>query len=67
MAILVMTVAYALPSKPSLGRPKWPKISPPIGRATNPMAKVPSAANVPTAGSLDGKNTAGNTSAAATP
>jgi hypothetical protein len=33
----------------------------------NPIAKVPSEASVPTAGSLAGKNTAGNTSAAATP
>jgi len=31
--------------------PKCAKTAPPIGRATNPAAKVPSAAIVPTAGS----------------
>jgi hypothetical protein len=33
----------------------------------NPMANVPNASSVPAAWSLEGKNTAGKTTAAATP
>jgi hypothetical protein len=47
--------------------PKWPKIRPPTGRAMNPIANVASDDSVPVAGSADGKNTVGKTTAAATP
>ena len=35
--------------------PKWPKITPPIGRAMKPIANVVYASNVPTVGSNVGK------------
>jgi len=47
--------------------PRWPKNSPPSGRARNPTANVPNAARVATNPSAPGKKTFGNTTAAAVP
>ena len=45
--------------------PKWPNRADPMGRATNAIAKVASEASTADAGSVDGKNSRGNTSTAA--
>ena len=47
--------------------PKWPKISPPIGRAKKPTAKVPKAANWAAGPSRPLKNSLSKTSPAAVP
>ncbi len=47
--------------------PKCPKTTAPTGRATNAVAKLASDATVAIAGPRCGKNTVGNTSAAAVP
>ena len=47
--------------------PMWPKIRPPTGRATKPIAKVAKASRVPTTGSSLGKNSLLKTVPAATP
>ena len=52
--------------RPSLS-PKWPKTTPPSGRATNPTAYVANASSVPTSGSKPGKKILLKTSAAAVP
>jgi hypothetical protein len=44
-----------------------PNRMPPSGRTTNPTPKVRNASSVPTTGSLLGKNSSPNTSAAAVP
>ncbi len=45
--------------------PKWPKTMPPTGRAMKPTANVANDFRVPSGS--PGKNTVGNTTAAATP
>src|SRR5688572_13634742 len=50
--------------RPSLS-PKWPKSTPPTGRATKPTAAVLNEASTPATADDSGKNTAGKTSAAA--
>src|SRR5215213_10314666 len=47
--------------------PMMPNRMPPKGRTTNPTPKVRNANNVPTTGSLFGKNSSPNTNAAAVP
>lgn len=47
--------------------PKWPKTTPPTGRARKPTPKVAKDSSVPTSGLESGKNSAGKTSAAAVP
>ena len=47
--------------------PKWPKISPPTGRARKPTAKVPNAANCAAGPSRPLKNSLSKTSPAAVP
>ena len=45
--------------------PRWPKTAPPMGRAKKPTPNVAKDARVPASGSNRGKNSFGNTSAAA--
>ncbi len=47
--------------------PKWPITIPPMGRATNPTARVAKAARVPARSDVPGKNCLPSTSAAAVP
>ena len=47
--------------------PKWPKTAAPTGRAAKPTNSVLKDRSVPASGELDGKNSFGNTSAAAVP
>ncbi len=47
--------------------PKWPNRIDPTGRAKNATPNVANDARVPIAGLTSGKNTVGNTSAAAVP
>ena len=47
--------------------PKWPKMTPPSGRATKPTPNAAKASSVPMKGLASGKNSLGNTSAAAVP
>jgi hypothetical protein len=47
--------------------PKWPKTSPPMGRATKPTAYVEAEASLPAVSLNSGKKSAGNMSAAAVP
>ena len=47
--------------------PMMPNMMPPSGRTTKPTPKVRNASSVPTTGSLFGKNSSPNTSAAAVP
>jgi hypothetical protein len=63
MIIIVTTSIGLRPSR----SPRWPKSTPPIGRVTNPAAKVVNAARVPVSGSKLGKNSALKTSAAIVP
>src|SRR5215216_2415890 len=61
---IVRIVMISMGLRPSLS-PKWPKSTPPTGRATKPTAAVLNEANTPATADDSGKNTAGKTSAAA--
>ena len=63
MIISERTSIFLRPSR----SPKWPKTTPPRGRATNPTPKVANASTVPRNGLASGKNSFGNTRAAAVP
>ncbi len=65
MPIMTSAVTSAL-LRPDLS-PKWPKITPPSGRARNPTAYVVNASSVPVSASNWGKNNFPKTSAAAEP
>jgi hypothetical protein len=63
---MINSVKTSIDRRPTRS-PKWPKTIPPMGRATNPTAKVPNAARVPTSGSKVGKNSLLKTSAELVP
>src|SRR5919112_2859749 len=63
---MMSSVSTSIALRPTLS-PKWPKITPPTGRAIKPAQKVAKAARVPTRGLTCGKNNWLNTSAAAVP
>ena len=63
MPIREMTSIFLRPIR----SPKWPKTTPPTGRAKNPTPKVANDSSVAINGVCSGKNSFGNTSAAAVP
>ena len=64
MPIVISAMTSAV-LRPDLS-PMWPNRTAPIGRATNPTANVLNEAMTPTSGGIvDGKNSVGNTRAAA--
>lgn len=63
---MIKSVATSIFLRPRRS-PKWPKTTPPRGRATNPTAKVPSAASTPAVEEARGKNSGPKTRVAAKP
>jgi hypothetical protein len=61
---IVRSAATSVAFRP-MRSPKCPNSAEPIGRATNAIANVASEARMADAGSVDGKNSRGNTSTAA--
>ena len=63
---MISSASTSIFLRPTLS-PKWPKITPPTGRARKPTPKVANEASVAMTGSTFGKNSLSKTSAATVP
>ena len=63
---IVTSVVTSVALRP-IRSPRWPKTTPPMGRARNPTANVANAASVPVSDETFGKNCGANTVTAARP